>query len=187
MFGDGEETPSYEELSMRMELSGGVPIPKRTYDALFCGDESPETPLRWISEGLADGRFGIRRRHMSLMEDFVGFCLEHGIQVPLRAMEGIESLSIPEGVEFIGYAAFCGYRWLTNVTIPDSVTSIGGWAFSYCSKLKSVTIPDSVTDIGQGAFENCPDLKTVFVKGRADFVRILYPWGSGVEFEEVWG
>ena len=159
--GDGEELPSYEELAMRMELSGAVPISERTYRLLFGEEVSGIQAGWWISEGLADGRFWKRLDHRSYVEDFVGFCLVNGIRVPCVAMEGIWFLMIPDGVTDIGRAVFSYCTGLKSVTIPDSVTSIGYAAFYNCSGLTSVTIPDSVTSIGNCAFCGCGGLERV--------------------------
>jgi len=64
----------------------------------------------------------------------------------------VTSVTIPEGVTYIGKSAFFDNR-LTNVTIPSSVTSIGNSAFS-SNRLTSVTIPEGVTYIGESAFSN---------------------------------
>ena len=251
------ENFSYDELSMRMELAGAVPIPERTYNAISYRGNPTSEAKGWIARRLSDGRFSVRLGdHRSYVEDFVWFCLENGYCVPARVLEGIGTLSIQDGVDDIGDYAFCGCSELTSVTIPSSVTSIGEGAFSYCTNLMGVTIgnsvtsigerafyncigltsvtipdsvlniwnyafyncrgltsvtigngvtsigfsafrdcrglervttPDSVTRIGVYAFTNCQNLKKVFVKGCVDHVRRLYPWGSGVEFEEVWG
>lgn len=51
---------------------------------------------------------------------------------------GFTSVTIPDSVTEIGYAAFYACRSLTNVTIGNSVTTIGGWAFRDCYSLTSV-------------------------------------------------
>jgi hypothetical protein len=76
---------------------------------------------------------------------------------------GLTSITIPNSVTNIGFAAFDGCYSLTNVTIGKSVTSIGEFAFGYCTSLPNVTIPNSVTSIGQNAFENCTSLTSVTI------------------------
>ena len=67
----------------------------------------------------------------------------------------VTSVTIPNGVTYIGAYAFDFCKDLTSVTIPNSVTSIGNAAFYGCSGLTSVTIPNSVTSIGGAAFYGC--------------------------------
>ena len=55
---------------------------------------------------------------------------------------------------FGSYSFYCCVS-LTTVTIPDGVFYIGECAFGNCSSLSSVSIPDSVLKIYRGAFSNC--------------------------------
>ena len=73
------------------------------------------------------------------------------------------SITIPDGVTNIGYAAFAGCSSLTSITIPDGVTSIGDYAFAWCSNLTSITIPSSVISIGYSAFNQCNNLTNVTI------------------------
>ena len=74
------------------------------------------------------------------------------------------SIVIKDGTIGIADAAFSsGCSGLTSITIPNSVTSIGYAAFSGCSGLTSITIPDSVTSIGSGAFSSCNGLTSISV------------------------
>ena len=70
----------------------------------------------------------------------------------------LTSVTIPNSVTTIGYAAFCICTSLTSVTIPNSVTNIGDSAFVWCTGLVTVTIPNSVTSIGSAVFEECSSL-----------------------------
>ena len=95
--------------------------------------------------------------------------------------KALTSVTIPNSVKSIQYAAFGECRSLTSITIPDSVTTIDTYAFARCTYLKfvnlsknlkeiqnfsfqdclsltSITIPDSVTTIGMHAFRNTPSL-----------------------------
>ena len=47
---------------------------------------------------------------------------------------------------------------LTSISIPDSVVSIGYAAFFNCAELTSVTLPDSLKSISPGAFSGCESL-----------------------------
>lgn len=80
-------------------------------------------------------------------------------------MSNLESVSIPNGIDFLASYSFIYCSSLKSVVIPDSVTHIENHAFNYCTSLESITIPDSVTSIGFYAFDNCPALKTVYYCG----------------------
>lgn len=100
--------------------------------------------------------------------------------------EGLESVTIPASVTYIGENAFGGciklesvtfsgvttinginsgtfYRCesLTDFTIPASVKTIDTEAFAGCTSLTSIHIPANVKYIGQCAFEGCNQLEDV--------------------------
>jgi hypothetical protein len=75
----------------------------------------------------------------------------------------LTSITIPNSITSIGFAAFNGCSGLTSVTIPNNVTDIGDYAFWGCSGLTSVTIPNSVTSIGREAFCKCSGLTNVTI------------------------
>ena len=75
----------------------------------------------------------------------------------------INSVYIPEGVEYIGFKAFERCMYLEKVTLSEGLEEIGSKAFYGCENLKSIEIPDSVTKIGYGAFERCFNLTSVVI------------------------
>ena len=100
--------------------------------------------------------------------------------------ESIESIVMPNTVEYVGDSAFyyssllkniemslstinigenafAGCKKLENVIIPSSIVKIGDNAFSFCSKLTNITIPSSVTSIGKGVFGGCDGLESIKV------------------------
>ncbi len=77
--------------------------------------------------------------------------------------------TIPDGVVWIGSAAFRGCRGLTQLTLPDSVRAIEYNAFESCSGLTQVQIGSAVGYIGSGAFDDCPRLAAITVDPRNGF------------------
>ncbi len=73
----------------------------------------------------------------------------------------LQSISIPNSLEFIGDAAFGGCKGLTSLTLPSSLKSIEKSAFYNCTGLTSLSIPSSVTSLGNYAFDGCTGLSSI--------------------------
>lgn len=71
-------------------------------------------------------------------------------------------MTIPEGVTYIGQAAFY-FTTMTSVSLPSTLTYIGGWSFQDCDGLESIGIPNGVTYIGDYAFSFCDNLSRVTI------------------------
>lgn len=74
-----------------------------------------------------------------------------------------KSVTIPDGLKTIGYAAFYACKNLESVTVPDSVISVSHFAFNQCTALKTATMPNGVSTISYGTFNDCTSLKSVTV------------------------
>ena len=74
---------------------------------------------------------------------------------------GITSIVIPGGVRKIGKQAISGCENLTTITMKNGLETIGDFAFAGCEKLVSIDIPDSVTSMGIWVFNSCTGLKNV--------------------------
>ena len=75
----------------------------------------------------------------------------------------VKTINFINGTESIPDSSFSGMTGLQTVTIPDSVTYIGSKAFYGCTSLTTVTIPSSVKTIETSAFENCTELEFVYL------------------------
>ena len=73
----------------------------------------------------------------------------------------LTGVTIPDGVNSIGYSTFCGCTGLTSIAIPERVTAIGDEAFKNCTGITDVVVSDSVTEIGYRAFEGCSSLTSI--------------------------
>ena len=74
---------------------------------------------------------------------------------------GLETVTLPDGLNKIGVVAFYGCTSLKNVTIPSTVTVLGQWAFYNCSSLEGILLPDGITSIERYTFNECTSLRTL--------------------------
>ncbi|MBQ9784739.1 MAG: leucine-rich repeat protein [Clostridia bacterium] len=84
-------------------------------------------------------------------------------------------------VAVIADRAFEGNVTLTSLTVPDGVTYIGWFACSGCTALQSVSLPASLSHIEYGAFLNCPSTMTVFCPADSYAARYAESYGFAVK------
>lgn len=85
-------------------------------------------------------------------------------QVPWRSYNSsITSVVIEEGVTTIGQFAFRSCA-MTTISLPNTLVSIGFAAISKCKQLTSLTIPANVTTIGESAFNSSSALTEITCK-----------------------
>lgn len=73
----------------------------------------------------------------------------------------LETVDIGNDVNSIGEQAFLQCNWLGNVNIGKNVNTIGTAAFKECKNLTEITIPENVESISSSAFEDCRNLTSV--------------------------
>lgn len=77
----------------------------------------------------------------------------------------IQSVTIPDSVRAIQFAAFRNCNSLTDVNLPANLEYIGNSAFSRCQSLYVISIPETVNYIGYFAFGWCPSLAAIIFRG----------------------
>ena len=97
------------------------------------------------NEKICEGRYGIG----------------NSISVPGNLT--IKKITIPNGVEVIGYHAFAETRNLENIVLPSTLLEVGNRSFYNCSSLTSLTIPNNVKIIGGNAFSSCSNLMKITI------------------------
>lgn len=102
------------------------------------------------------------------------------------ANKKMTSVTIPETVTKIEYAAFNECTSLSKVVLPTSVKTVGDAAFWYCTGLKSIVIPSSVTNIGKDAFKGCTSLTAYTEKGSKaeEYIKTLDYVKQGYRYAE---
>ena len=76
---------------------------------------------------------------------------------------GLQTLTIPDSVTYLGYSLCRSCTSLTSVIIGNNVTNIDTDTFRGCTSLTSVSIGNSVTTIGWTAFDGCTSLTSVSI------------------------
>ncbi|MBR5285867.1 MAG: leucine-rich repeat protein, partial [Clostridia bacterium] len=107
-------------------------------DCTVCGEilKTKELPIVFKYELNSDGK------GYTLVS--IGSCNDEVIEIPAT----YNGLPVTE----ISYRSFFEKTFVKKVTIPYGVETIGFEAFAYCSALTEINIPDSVTYIKHGAF-----------------------------------
>lgn len=94
--------------------------------------------------------------------------------IPVRGVVGmsssIQSLSLPESIQYIVDGAFWNCKNLAEINIPNSVSYIGSSAFAKCESLESITLPALVDCIAAELFVDCKKLKHVYFNGTIKYI-----------------
>ena len=79
-----------------------------------------------------------------------------------RECTALTSVTIPEGVQHIGYWAFCE-SGLTSITLPEGITNFCNAVFAGCRSLTSVEWPSDMTEIADYTFYQCSSLTSIHI------------------------
>lgn len=111
--------------------------------------------------------------------------------IPELGSNAVKKVTIPEGVETIGYQAFCSCSNLTEITLPSTITSIeseafegtGITSFNYPQNITNIpngafantnltefSVPEKVTEIDDNAFYNCYDLTKISIPKSVTYI-----------------
>lgn len=69
------------------------------------------------------------------------------------ALQGsLTSVTISEGVEYIGSYTFANLPKLTEVNLPSTLQSIGYGCFASCTSLTTIELPENMKELGEACF-----------------------------------
>lgn len=77
------------------------------------------------------------------------------IQNEMFANGEFATVTLPEGLTYIGSSAFANCKNLTGIFLPENITVIGSSAFAGCSALSHTNWPSQTTIINRAVFKDC--------------------------------
>jgi len=90
----------------------------------------------------------------------------------------ITSITIPNTVTSIGYAAFQDATSLTSIVMPNNISEIKDYTFSHTHSLTSIVIPDTVTSIGFAAFQYATSLSSIVIPAAVTTIGMYAFWNA---------
>ncbi len=134
----------YDQSTQVLTIGGSGPMKNYTYERRF-----------WYSTAYTDSHY-FDYGHVECVQE-----LGHSI-CPWSRLS-IKKVIIGPDVKTIGSGAFAGLNELESVNIPEGIDFIGKGAFEFCSSLESVDISGNVKTIEDYAFFKCESLKKVII------------------------
>jgi hypothetical protein len=110
--------------------------------------------------------------------------------------EGLETLTIDDGVEEIGSTAFA-MAPIKEIVLPKTITTLREFTFQGNTALESIRIPSNITTLGAGVFDGCSNLTEVTMEGLtppsvtsntfpANVTSIYVPYGAYDTYKAQW-
>ena len=87
---------------------------------------------------------------------------------------GCSASNIPN-ITHIATPAFSGREGLEFISIPEGVVDIGNCSFRGCKDLKTIKLPSTITHVGYDTFDHCPVLTSIVIPNgtREKFEKLL--------------
>ncbi|MBQ9229769.1 MAG: leucine-rich repeat domain-containing protein [Prevotella sp.] len=77
----------------------------------------------------------------------------------------LKSITISEGIRYIGQDAFAGCEILSSISFPASLSEIQERALQGCVALENISFSSKVVTIEENAFSDCIALRSIYSKG----------------------
>jgi len=172
----GAKISYYEELVVTMQqqimdLKSALYTSRAEYDALYALYQASDKDAFDTSAGnpVLSKDFRYVKEN-----DFVTITSYTGNDKNVAIPSSIEGLPVRK----IADRAFSHVDSLESVTVPDGIEEIGWFAFSGCAVLQRVELPKTVERIAYGAFENCH--KDLIISAPKDSYAAAYAASYGI-------
>ena len=86
---------------------------------------------------------------------------ENGDEDYKNVLREFETIIIEDGIEIIGFSAFCDCKKLRNITLPNSLHTIDGMVFAECDRLKSIILPNGIQTLETDSLAFMDGIKTI--------------------------
>ena len=87
------------------------------------------------------------------------------------------SVTLPDGVNFIGWQSFLGCENLESINFPNGILVIDGRAFDGCNCLKKIDLPDQLENIEYGAFWGCSNIIEITIPNNVQSINQMAFYG----------
>lgn len=94
--------------------------------------------------------------------------INNSITIPKEITVGVSNYNVTKILD----NAFKDNKKIETVILPQTINYIGNSAFENCVKLKSITIPKNVNYIGKNAYSNCSNVKSIFYNSAQEDIYI---------------
>lgn len=173
---------------LAVSLVPGTVFAATVVDSGYCGGERDGTNLSWTldSDGvltisgtgrMLDGEEGQTKSGsivgipwIDRREDIQSVTVLEGVtyigDYAFSCLPNLEQVNLSEGIQEIGDLAFNGDTSLPNITLPNSVTTMGRAVFGYCSILSDVHLSENLSTISDATFYESPSLDHLIIPSK---------------------
>lgn len=84
--------------------------------------------------------------------------------------EQVKTVTICEGITFIGKYSFAGFTSLVTVNMPSTLNGFEASVFTGCTSLESIVVPGGYNTLCEGTFGDCSSLVNVTIEDGVEYI-----------------
>lgn len=116
-----------------------------------------------------DNELSKTTKKITIVDEIDGIKVK-GIEASSYDYPSVESISLPNTIEYIREHAFRGFTSVKELLLPSELKDLDEGCFYQMTSLESIVIPEGVTSISSYSFTNCDNLKNVVIKGDITYI-----------------